>query len=191
MMRWGALPALVLAIIVGTGCVQTAFVPTTTLRLPSRPEGCYLDVILHGEPPYPYVVIGSVTTDSTAPGLFAIGEGNEIAIERMQSQACRVGAHGLLQIDSQSHGVWTKDGYSKSTTGAAVAFVYVDEAGRPLPPPSASRPVVHPGAYAAPPPPPAAAPSSYPATPPPGYPPPPPPVYPPSQAPGETPVTSP
>jgi len=180
---------LVLAIMIGAGCVQTGFVPTTTLRLPSRPEGCYLDMIFHGEPPYPYVVIGSVTTDSTAPGLFAIGEGNEVAIQRTQQQACFVGAHGLLQVDSQSHGVWTQNGYSKSTTGAAVAFVYVDEAGRPLPPPSSAHPVIHPGAYAAPPPPPppAAVPSSYPPAPAAAYPP----YAAPSQAPGATPVTSP
>jgi hypothetical protein len=185
MTRRGVLPALVLAILVGAGCVQTAFVPATTLKLPSRPDGCYLDLIFHGEPPYPYVVIGSVTTDSTAPGLFALGEGNEVAIERMKNQACFVGAHGLLQVDSQSHGVWTQNGYSKSTTGAAVAFVYVDEAGRPLPPPSSSRPVIHPGAYAPPPPPPP------PAAAPPGYPPPPSPAYPPSQAPGAAEVTTP
>lgn len=71
-------------------------------------------------------------------------------MERLQQEACRVGAHGLLQAGAQSQGVWTGDGYSKSTTGAAVAFVYVDVNGRPLPPPSGPQLVIHPGAYSAP-----------------------------------------
>src|SRR5262245_26049330 len=70
-----------------SACVHTGFIPATTLRMPPREEGCHLDMIFHGDPPHSYVVIGRVTTDSTAPGLFAIGEGNEVAIRRLQGVA--------------------------------------------------------------------------------------------------------
>ena len=68
-------------------------------------------------------------------------------------------AHGLLEVGSASNGVWTSDGYSKSTTGGAVAFVYVDPSGRPLAPPTGPRVMIQ-GQVA------------YPAPPPPGYAPP-------------------
>ena len=55
--------------------------------------------------------------DSTAPGIFALGESNDVAVQRMKEQACMVGAHGLMKVDANSQGVWTGDGYSKSTTG--------------------------------------------------------------------------
>src|ERR1043165_1152788 len=120
--------ALLLAagVALGSACVNSAFTPATTMKLSERPEGCYLDMIFHGVPPFPYVVIGRVTTDSTAPGVWALGEDNEAAMERLKAEACSVGAHGLLQVEAQSEGSWTHNGYSKSTTGAAVAFVYVD-----------------------------------------------------------------
>jgi hypothetical protein len=176
-----ALP-LVLGLVLGSGCVHNAFTPATTMKLSARPEGCYLDMIFHGVPPFSYVVIGRVTTDSTAPGLWALGENNEVAMERLQEEACRVGAHGLLQVGAQSEGVWNGNGYSKSTTGAAVAFVYVDPYGRPLPPPTGPKLLIHPGGYAASPPPPA---------PPPPLSPPPPPALPSPGAPGASPENAP
>jgi hypothetical protein len=132
------------------GCVNTGFTPTTGMKLPPRPYDCYVDMILQGSPPYPYVVIGQITTDSTAPGVFGLGEGNDAALQRMREKACRVGAHGLMQVGANSQGTWTGNGYSKSTSGGAVAFVYVDPWGRPLPPPNAPRLVIQPGAYAGP-----------------------------------------
>lgn len=143
-----------LGVAAGAGCVHSGFQATTTMALAPRPEGCYLDVILDGVPPFAYVVIGRVTTDSTAPGLWGLSENSQVAMERMQEEACRAGAHGILQPNAQSQGSWTKDGYSRSTTGAAVAFVYVDPSGRPLPPPRGPHVIIHPGAAAAPAPPP-------------------------------------
>lgn len=151
------------------GCVHTGFTPTTGLALPARPPNCYLDMIFQGRPAYPYVVLGQVTTDSTAPGLFALGESNDVAIQRMKEQACAVGAHGMMNVGANSQGVWTGDGYSKSTSGGAVAFIYVDPSGQPLAPPNGPRVIIQPGAYpnpvaaAAPPPPPPAAPPPPPA----------------------------
>jgi hypothetical protein len=136
-------------------CVHTGFTPTTGLNLPGRAQNCYLDMILQGPPPYPYVVIGQISTDSTAPGLFALGESNDVAVQRMKEQACLVGAHGLMQVGANSQGTWTGNGYSKSTSGGAVAFIYVDPAGRPLAPPNAPRVLIQPGAFPTPPPPPA------------------------------------
>jgi hypothetical protein len=153
------------------GCVHNGFVPSTAMQIPSRPEGCYLDMIFEPAPPFPYVILGKVTTDSTAPGLWALGEGNDVAMERLRDEACRVGAHGLMQAGSQSVGVWNNNGYSKSTTGEALAFVYVDAAGRPLPPPNGPRTVIHPGSLGVPPPPSGPPPGA----PPPGAMPPPPP----------------
>ena len=129
------------------GCIHTGFTPTTGLNLPPRPQNCYLDMIFQGNPPYQYVVLGQISTDSTAPGIFALGESNDVAVQRMKEQACLVGAHGLMQVGANSQGVWTGDGYSKSTSGGAVAFIYVDPQGRPLPPPNAPRIVIQPGAY--------------------------------------------
>jgi hypothetical protein len=130
-----------------TSCIHTGFTPTTGLYLPPRADSCYLDMIFQGPPPYPYVVIGQVQTDSTAPGLFALGESNDVAVQRMKVEACRRGAHGLLQVAANSQGVWTGNGYSKSTSGGAVAFIYVDPTGQPLPPPNAPRIVIQQGAY--------------------------------------------
>jgi hypothetical protein len=104
-------------------------------------------MIFQGMPPYPYVVIGQVSTDSTAPGLFALGESNDVAVQRMREQACLVGAHGMLQVAANSQGTWTGNGYSKSTSGGAVAFIYVDPTGRPLPAPNAPRVLIQPGAF--------------------------------------------
>jgi hypothetical protein len=131
-------------------CVHTGFTPTTGLALQARPGNCYLDMIFQGVPPYPYVVIGQISTDSTAPGLFALGESNDVAVERMKEQACLVGAHGLLQVGANSQGSWTGNGYSKSTSGGAVAFVYVDPQGRPLAAPNAPRVLIQQGAFANP-----------------------------------------
>jgi hypothetical protein len=172
MSRW-VLGVSVLAFATGAlSCVHTGFTPTTGLQLAARPENCYLDMIFQGAPPYPYVVIGQISTDSTAPGLWALGESNDVAVSRMKEEACRVGAHGLMQVGANSQGVWTGNGYSKSTSGGAVAFIYVDPAGHPLPPPNAPRVVIQQGAYPNP------APGGYaPATyPPPPAPPPPPPA---------------
>ena len=158
------------AIALSAGCVHNGFVPATAMQLPERPEGCYLDMIFQGVPPFPYVVIGKVTTDSTARGLWALGENNSVAMERLHNEACRVGAHGLMQAGAQSMGTWTGNGYSKSTTGEALAFVYVDASGRLLPPPAGPRPVIQPGAYPVPPPQPLAPGMIPPGEPPPGPP---------------------
>jgi hypothetical protein len=141
---------LVSAVATGLGCVHTGFTPTTGMNLPPRPENCYLDMIFQGPPPYPHVIIGQISTDSTAPGLFAIGENNDVAVQRMKQQACLVGAHGLMKVDASSQGSWTNNGYSKSTSGGSIAFVYVDQYGRPLPPPNAPRVIIQQGAYATP-----------------------------------------
>jgi hypothetical protein len=133
-------------------CIHTGFTPTTGWRFAARPPNCHLDLVLHGSPPYPYVVIGQVTTDSTMPGLFALGESNSDAVRRLREEACHAGAHGLLQVGASSQGVWTGRGFSKSTSGGAVAFVYVDPEGRPLRSPPGPRPMIHAGAHAAPPP---------------------------------------
>ncbi len=160
MKRTTALVATLFALASGA-CVHTGFTPTTGLALPARAENCYLDMIFQGVPPYPYVVIGQISTDSTAPGLFALGESNDVAVQRMKEQACLVGAHGLLQVGANSQGSWTGNGYSKSTSGGAVAFIYVDPAGRPLPPPNAPRVLIQQGAFANPAPNGAYAPSAY------------------------------
>ena len=149
----GKLLSIVLAVALGAGCVHNGFTPATAMRLPPRPEGCYLDMVFQGVPPYPYVVLGRVSTDSSAPGLWALGETNDAAMERLQAEACEVGAHGLMQAGAASQGTWTSDGYSRSTTGSAVAFVYVDDAGHALPPPRGPRTVIQPGSLGAPPPP--------------------------------------
>jgi hypothetical protein len=144
----------IVALVVGValaGCIHSGFTPTTGLELPPRPEGCYLDLIFQGPPPYAYVVIGQVHTESTAPGVFALGENNEVAVERLKAEACRQGAHGIMQVGAASQGIYTRQGgYSKSTSGDAVAFIYVDSTGRPLPPPTAPHVVIQPGAYSNP-----------------------------------------
>src|SRR5262249_45024015 len=98
--------------LLGAACVNTSFMPTTTLALPARAENCHLDIILDGLPPAPYAVIGRISTDSTAPGMFALGESNQAATDRLREEACRVGAHGLLNVGTASQGTWTNNGYS-------------------------------------------------------------------------------
>jgi hypothetical protein len=118
-----------------SGCVHTGFVPTSELLPPARPERCALDVVLDGHPARPYVVIGRVSVDSTAPGLFALGENQSAVLRRLQAKACAVGAHVIFDVNAATSGNWDDDGFSRSTTGSALAAVYVDEDGYPLPPP--------------------------------------------------------
>jgi hypothetical protein len=91
-----------------------------------------------GPPPSPYAVVGAVATVSTKPRLFAIGENTDVAVRRIMEQACAIGAHGLMNVVATSELVRVRKGYRWSTTGSAVAFIYVDPSGRPLPPPAAS-----------------------------------------------------
>jgi hypothetical protein len=120
------------------GCVHTGFAGTTAVVVPARSPDCHLDVFFEGAPPAPYAVLGGVATVSTKPRLFAIGESSVVAVRRLMEQACAVGAHGLMNVAAQSELVRVRKGYRQSTTGSAVAFVYVDPSGRPLPPPAAS-----------------------------------------------------
>jgi hypothetical protein len=120
------------------GCVHTGFVPTSDLLLPARPEHCALDVVLDGRPVQPYVVIGRVSVDSTAPGPFAWGENQSVVLRRLESKACAVGAHVIFDVKAATSGSWDDDGFPRSTTGSALAAVYVDEDGHPLPPPGAT-----------------------------------------------------
>jgi hypothetical protein len=113
----------------------------------ARPPDCYLDVVFQGEPTRPYVALGAVATDSTGPQLFTIGENNVVAVRRVVEQACALGAHGLMNLAANTQYVPVGKGNWKSTTASAVAFVYVDASGRPLPPPDGPSAAVQPGAY--------------------------------------------
>jgi hypothetical protein len=122
-----------------SGCAHTGFDRTTSMAVPARSPDCHLDMYFQGPPPYPYVVIGAVATVSTKPRLLAVGENTVVAIRRMREQACAVGAHGLMSVAANSELIRVRKGYRKSTTGSAVAFIYVDASGRPLPPPAVGR----------------------------------------------------
>ena len=127
------------------GCVHSDFLKTTGTVVPVRSSDCYLDMVFQGSPPYPYIVLGEVTTNSTAPGPFAIGENNVVAMRRMIERACAGGAHGLMNVDVNSQRVRVGKGYWKSTTASAIAFIYVDASGRPLPAPSGPGAAIQPG----------------------------------------------
>lgn len=147
-MRTNLRLALVLMGCAAGGCAHTGFVKTTDAVVPARSPGCHLDMVFQGLPPYRYAVLGEVSTYSTAPGgLFGLGENEVAAIRRMQEEACVAGAHGLMSVVATSHRPWPRKGMW-STTGAAMAFIYVDAFGRPLPPPG-PRVLIQPGVYAA------------------------------------------
>jgi len=116
------------------GCVHTGFVSTSDLRPPTRPEHCALDVVLDGRRARPYVVIGRVSADSTAPGLFALGENQDAVMRRLEAKACAEGAHVIFNVRAATSGSWGHHGFSRSTTGSALAAVYVDEDGYSLAP---------------------------------------------------------
>ena len=124
--------AAVASPLVLVGCVHTAFTPTSELTVQPRPDDCPIDIVLDGRPERPHRVLGRVTTDSTAPGLFAIGENQNKALERLKVEACKVGGHVLYGVGTGSQGQWTNDGYSKSTQGSAIVAVYVNDAGQVL-----------------------------------------------------------
>jgi hypothetical protein len=118
------------------GCIHTGFVRTSPIRTRPRPANCYLDIILDGTtPPFPYVTIGRVSTDGTAPGVFALVETEDEALDRMREEACLAGGHFLMSSQTGSQGQWTPDGFSRSTRGTAVVGIYVQPDGTPLPPP--------------------------------------------------------
>lgn len=102
--------------------------------IPARPPDCYLEIIFQGQPAYAYAVLGRVWTDSSSPSMFAIGDNGVAAIRRMREKACAIGADGLMTVTANSQRVWAGKGSWKTTTAAAVAFIYVDANGRRLPP---------------------------------------------------------
>jgi hypothetical protein len=122
------------------GCVHTDFSRTTSLVVPGRSPDCRLDLVVQGTPSYPYAVLGLVRTESAAPPLFAIGEDDFAAAQRVKRQACAAGAHGLMNVFANSELVRFGKGRWKSTTASALAFVYVDAVGRPLPAPGPETP---------------------------------------------------
>ena len=127
-----------LACCVSLGCVHTGFVPTSNMGPPMRPEHCALDVVLDGRPAQAYVVIGRVSVDSTAPSVFALREHQDAVLRRLKAKACAEGAHAIFNVSAETSGRWDDDGFSRSTTGSALAAVYVDEDGNLLPPPGAA-----------------------------------------------------
>jgi hypothetical protein len=121
------------------GCVHTGFTRTTAMVVRARAPGCYLDLVSPGPPRKPYVELGQIATDSRSPRvLYGLGENNVSDLRRMMNQACAIGAHGLMYLSVNSHHTGLAKGWD-STTGTAVAFVYVDRSGRPLPPPAPGR----------------------------------------------------
>ncbi len=140
-------PLLALAL---AGCVHTDFVRTGSLVVPPRPAGCYVELVLTPQPLYPYVILGRLTTEGSAPGLFGLGETETVALQRLRDEACALGGHFLMSPDtgSQTNWSWGRHGgdFSRSSRGAAVVGVYVTPQGQPLPPPTgpSSSPVVIP-----------------------------------------------
>jgi len=116
------------------GCVHTHFTRTTGLVVPARAPHCHLDVVFQGAPSDPYVVLGGVATNSSAPALLVFGETDVAAMRRLTEQACTVGAQGLMNVALNTQLVWAGRGRWKSTAGTAWAFIYVDPLGRPLAP---------------------------------------------------------
>jgi len=135
------------------GCVTTGFTRTSNVFVPPRGPGCYVDVVLTPQPAYPYIILGRATTEGTAPGLFALGEGETVAMQRLKDEACAAGGHFIMNADTGSNAQWTRDGFSRSSRGAAVVGIYVTPQGQPLPPPTAasSQVVIPQGQYAPPP----------------------------------------
>ena len=134
-----ALVAMVMACAAACGCVHTDFANTSGVVVPARSADCHLDVFFRAPPPYPYVVLGLVSTNSMAPPVFAIGETDITVIRRMMEEACTIGAQGLMNVTAYSEPVRVGKGHWKSSNGSALAFVYVDPSGRRVPPPNVPR----------------------------------------------------
>lgn len=131
------------------GCVTTGFTRTASVNSPPRPPGCYVEVVLTPQPLYPYVIIGRVTAEGTAPGIWGmVGENESVALQRLRDEACAAGGHFIMNPDTGSNASWNRDGFSRSSRGAAVVGVYVTPQGQVLPPPTGATPaVVIPGQY--------------------------------------------
>jgi hypothetical protein len=107
-----------------------------------------LDVVFDGPPPSRYVVVGDIWTNWTAPRPLALGDSDVATMRRLTEQACAIGAHGLMNVlvirrTPRARG-W------KSTVGTGVAFVYVNDSGRPRTAPDRTRIIVPTGPNAAP-----------------------------------------
>lgn len=111
--------------------VNTGFTPTTSFDLPPRAQNCSLDLLAVGQTPSRAIVpIGAVTTHTEGAG-----EDRDMALIRLKERACMSGAHGLMQISAQTRADWCDGTYTSVAEGWAMAFVYVDAFGRPLPAP--------------------------------------------------------
>ena len=109
--------------------VNTGFTPTTSFDLPPRAQNCSLDLLAVGQTPSRAIVpIGPVTTHTEGAG-----EDRDMAVIRLKERACMSGAHGLMQITAQTRSDWCDGTYTLIAEGWAMAFVYVDAFGRPLP----------------------------------------------------------
>lgn len=127
------------------GCVHTGATKTTAIEVPARSPSCGLDVVFQGQPPHPYVVLGEVDTNWTAPPLFAVGDSDVATMRRLTDRACAMGAHGLMNIVVARRQGFGRKSW-KSTSVTTEAFLYVDESGRPLAPPNRTRIIVPPAA---------------------------------------------
>jgi len=122
--------------------VDTGFTPTTSFNLPPRAQNCSLDLLAVGQTPSRAIVpIGPVTTHTEGAG-----EDRDMAVIRLKERACMSGAHGLMQISAQTRSDWCDGTYTLIAEGWAMAFVYVDAFGRPLPPGAAPVAVAVPAA---------------------------------------------
>jgi hypothetical protein len=63
-----------------------------------------------------------------------LDETQEAVIQRLKAKACAMGAHVIFGVTATTSGQWN----DKSTSGSALAAVYVDEQGRPMPAPTGS-----------------------------------------------------
>jgi hypothetical protein len=111
--------------------VNTGFTPTTTFDLPPRAQNCSLDLVAVEQTPSRAIVpIWPVTTHTDGAG-----QDRDMAVIRLKERACMSGAHGLMQITAQTRAEWCDGTYTSVAEGWAMAFVYVDAFGRPLPAP--------------------------------------------------------
>jgi hypothetical protein len=129
------------------GCVHSGFARMAAVEVPARSPGCRLDVVFEGPPPAPYLELGEVISETTVPAAFAIGQNDAVTMRRVMAQACAIGAHGLMNIAASTERVGVGRGRWMNTRGSALAFVYVDASGRPLPPPDGPRDAIGPGTY--------------------------------------------
>ncbi len=129
--------------------VRSNMIRSSAMEPRSRPEDCYLDLVLDRNPVRPYVVVGRVSAVWIGTDEQALEADEEQALEALRAEACRAGGHALFRYGSSQRDQWIahsggaqRGSLVRTIRSYALVAVYVSPDGELLTPPTGPRQVI-------------------------------------------------